>query len=303
MPVKTNFKKAKNKCFAALNVLFTLVTLVAPAQNKKTPVKTIPVLTLQKKLPADSNRYTNLVYPDLLKGNEEHTIDYIKNFSNNRRNYLIRMHTKGQNFFPKTSSILKKYSLPEELKILLILESAYNGNAVSKAGAVGYWQIMDEVAREYGMKYIARGSAASKSKLIKRNKSKGQKPQKSVAKLKDDRKNFIMATHTAARYLHDRSRNLAANWLLVVASYNCGIGNVWNAMKRSGKTDPSFWDIKRYLPLETRNYVMNFITLNVIFHNYEMFAKKELSFVSYKKILIADKKTLIADEPPQYSDR
>jgi hypothetical protein len=49
-------------------------------------------------------------------------------------------------------------------------------------------------------------------------------------------------------------------------------------MQRSGKKSPTFWDIKKYLPAETRSYVMNFIALNVIFHNYEKFASNNLTF-------------------------
>jgi len=65
---------------------------------------------------------------------------------------------------------------------------------------------------------------------------------------------------------------------LMVASYNAGLGNVKKAMKKYGKPDADFWDIKKYLPAETRNFVMNFITLNVIFENYEKFVKKQLVF-------------------------
>jgi hypothetical protein len=64
----------------------------------------------------------------------------------------------------------------------------------------------------------------------------------------------------------------------MVASYNCGVGNVWEAMKKTGKADPDFWDIKAYLPAETQAYVMNFITLNVVFNNYEKFANNSLLF-------------------------
>ena len=68
----------------------------------------------------------------------------------------------------------------------------------------------------------------------------------------------------------------------MVASYNCGVGNVWEAMKKTGKAEPDFWDIKDYLPAETRAYVMNFITLNVIFHNYEKFENNTLLFSPVK---------------------
>jgi hypothetical protein len=64
----------------------------------------------------------------------------------------------------------------------------------------------------------------------------------------------------------------------MVASYNWGIGNVRNAMKKTGKSNPDFWDIKKYLPSETRSYVMNFIALNVVFENYDKFMKNQMVF-------------------------
>lgn len=225
-------------------------------------------------------RESNVIFPAILKGNEEESMAYIENFSSRRKAYVVRMYKKGKILLPKTASIFKKYDLPEELKLLLPLESAYNANAVSKAGAVGYWQIMDEVAKEYGMQYVSQQSVSEKR--LHRAKGKSSKRMKLKAKQKDDRKHFIKSTTIAARYLKCRRLNLDDNWLLVVASYNCGVGNVWSAMERSGKDNPSFWDIKKYLPVETRAYVMNFIAMNVIFSNYENFVKNKLIFKTVK---------------------
>lgn len=218
----------------------------------------------------------NVVYPEVLTGNEEQTLLYIEKFAANRRAYLIRTYNRSKKYFPSASKVLAKHKLPHELKVLLALESAFNGNAVSKAGAVGYWQIMDEVAKEYGLKYVPQQKAVAKIKISKTNTAKKTVAAKPV--VKDDRKNFTKSTYAAARYLKDRSRNLDNDLLLMVASYNCGVGNVWEAMKKTGKAEPDFWDIKSYLPAETQAYVMNFITLNVIFSNYEKFENNNLLF-------------------------
>jgi membrane-bound lytic murein transglycosylase D len=244
-----------------------------------TTCKIVLASLLNKKKQQSFARESNIVFPAILKGNEEESMEYIENFSSRRKAYLERMYKKGKIFLPKAVTIFKKYNLPQELKILVALESAYNPNAVSKAGAVGYWQIMDEVAKEYGMNYTKYETAAAKRHS---SKHRTTKKVKAKAKQKDDRMNFMKSTITAARYLHARRLNLDDNWLLVVASYNCGVGNVWSAMERSGKTNPSFWDIKKYLPAETRAYVMNFITLNVIFSNYENFKKNKLIFKPVK---------------------
>jgi membrane-bound lytic murein transglycosylase D len=224
----------------------------------------------------------NVVFPEILKGNEEKSATYISSFSDQRRGYLQSMRIKSKKMLPQVNAVLKKYDLPEELAVLMLLESAGDANAISKAGAVGYWQFMDEVAKEYGLKCVQRLSKEEKKKMLRKNARKAKIYFRALAKQKDDRKNFTKSTLAAARYLHDRSLNLDNNWLLVVASYNCGVGNVWNAMEKSGKTSPTFWDVKKFLPAETQAYVMNFITLNVIFNNYDRFANNSLSFTPVK---------------------
>jgi membrane-bound lytic murein transglycosylase MltF len=126
---------------------------------------------------------------------------------------------------------------------------------------------------------------AAKEEAIVKTKASSKKEKAVKVKVKkvvDDRKNFNLSTKAAALYFRDCYRNLKGDWLLTVASYNCGIGNVWQAMKACGKTDPDFWDIKNYLPAETRAYVMNFIAMNVIFNNYDAFLKNTLRFESVK---------------------
>lgn len=249
--------------------------------SKKTPLTLyaifilllhFPNFLLAQKTKTKSVNYVtvpaNVSYPTVLKGNEGASKDYVEKFAKGRKDYVIRMHKKGATNFPKIVTTFKKYNLAEEYRVLIALESAFNGDAVSPVGAVGYWQLMDGVAKEYGINYIPRNSKESSSK----------KP------LVDDRKNFNKSTIVAAKYLRDRTRNLKNNILLIVASYNCGIGNVWKAMKKTGKTNPTFWDVKQYLPMETRNYVMNFISLNVLFHNYNKLIENNLTFNPTKKI-------------------
>jgi len=258
----------------------------ASAQNRPDTSKKLVLAYLQKKtLSSYIIRKPNVIFPDILKGSEEQVKAYIEEFGNKRRDYVTSMYAKGKNFLAQAEKILKQYDIPTELKVLLALESAYDGNAVSRAGAVGYWQITDDVAGEYGIRYVSRPSAAEKVKL---SNLRGTKAHHRTTKLKDDRKNFTIATQTAARYLRDRGRKLDAKWLMVVASYNCGLGRVFKAIKKSGKSNPDFWDIKKYLPAETNSYVMNFITLNVIFDNYDLFARNKLSFASEKIMLPAD---------------
>ncbi|MEO9211244.1 MAG: hypothetical protein ABI208_09095, partial [Ginsengibacter sp.] len=76
--------------------------------------------------------------------------------------------------------------------------------------------------------------------------------------------------------------------LLTVAAYNCGQGRVRLAIKKSGIKNPDYWDIKEFLPKETKRFVMNFVSLNVIQANYDKFLNKNLDFTAPELIQLAD---------------
>ena len=286
MVILKNINTSIKTCFILFSIILFCLHLSLFAQIKDTSTLLL-ASTQTKSAPFYFIQQPNVIFPEILKGNEINASEYVASFCNKKRNYLIDIFNKGKNMLPKIKAILKKNNLPEELGVLMLLESACNGNAVSKAGAVGYWQIMDVVAKEYGLKYVPRLCAEEKKKLTLLDAKTTAVFFKTRAKLKDDRKNFSKSTLTAARFLQNNSSYLNNNWLLIVASYNCGIGNVRKAMKKSGKNNPGFWDVKKFLPSETQAYVMNFITLNVIYHNYEKFSANNLNFTAVK-ILIPD---------------
>ncbi len=248
-------------CFVAV-FLVGVKNLAAHILDADT-TKLIASLTLKHKSSDNFVENNNAKYPESLSEHRDQTLDYIKNYSNKQREYLMGIYQQGQKYFPKVAEILKQYKLPEELKVLIALESGFNANAVSKAGAVGYWQIMDAVAKEYGLN------------ISSLNTSKHKK--------KDERKNIDKSTLAAAKYFRDLQSNLNSDLLLMVASYNCGAGKVRSAIRKSGNREAGFWDVKNYLPAETRKYVMNFIALNVVFENFEKFSKNQLVFLPFTK--------------------
>ena len=282
--IKKGITRFKTAVFITSIIFFISHSANLFAQNKDTSILLLASAIIKNEA-LFFIKQPNVIFPEILKGNEANASDYIAAYSAKKRNYLLQIFKKGKDILPKVNAILKKNNLPKELGILMLLESDCNANALSKAGAVGYWQIMDVVAKEYGLKYVPRISSEEKKKLFALDAKKASSFFKARAKLKDDRKNFNRSTLTAARYLQDRRQNLDDDWLLVVASYNCGLGNVRKAIRKSGKINPGFWEIKRFLPSETQAYVMNFITLNVISHNYEKFYDNNLNF-SPVKILI-----------------
>ena len=275
----------------AIILVLTAIFILPSYASNDTLKKTTMVASAS--VPAANIRMANVVFPGVLEKDAEKAISYMEKFSVNRRAYIIRMYNKSKRFFPKIHSILKKYDVPPEFAVLMALESAFNPNAVSKAGAVGYWQIMDEVAKEYGLRIVEdQHLKKAGAKTVAKKSTSAKKPV-----VVDDRKNFTRSTYTAAKYLKARMRNLNNNWLLIAASYNWGVGNVWNAMAASGKKNPTYWDIQHRLPSETKSYVMNFITLNVIFKNYDKFINNSLRFKGEKPAIDlqkAEKETAVA---------
>ena len=135
-------------------------------------------------------------------------------------------------YFPMYEEILDKEGLPLEFKYLSIIESALNPVAVSRVGATGLWQFMYSTGILYDLK---------------------------VNSYTDDRRDPVKSTYAACKYFKDMY-SIYGDWLLVIASYNCGAGNVNKAIKRSGGKK-NFWEIMQFLPAETRSYVPAFIAV------------------------------------------
>jgi len=156
-------------------------------------------------------------------------IDYVQDFMIRNRKEMDDMKSWGRPYFNLIDGILVQYGLPSELKYLAVIESNLKPTALSWAGAVGPWQLMPATARLLGLK---------------------------VNRKVDERKNYYKSTKAAAIYLRDLYTELG-DWLLVIAAYNGGTGNVYKAMKKSHSKD--FWNLQYYLPAESRNHVKKFI--------------------------------------------
>lgn len=174
--------------------------------------------------------------------NNESVQNYINKFSaNNYRFHLSKMLGLSTYYFPIFERALKETGVPLEIKYLTIIESSLDPHAVSRMGATGPWQFMYATAKEFGL---------------------------TIDSYIDERKDPISASYAAANYLKS-AYDSYKDWLLAIASYNCGQGNVNRAIKRSGLENPSFWDIQHLLPGETRNYVPAFIAMCHVLSNHK----------------------------------
>lgn len=163
---------------------------------------------------------------------------YIDLYTQRRRKLASKVLTWSKYYFPQFEQALDKAGMPIELKYLAVIESALNPMATSPVGAAGMWQFMAPTARIYGLK---------------------------TGSYYDERRDVSKSTEAAIKYLANSYR-IYGDWLLVIASYNCGPGNVNKAIRKAGGVK-NFWAIQRYLPSETRGYVPAFVAA-AYFMNY-----------------------------------
>jgi len=161
--------------------------------------------------------------------------DFINLYAVKKRDLTSRVLGLTQVYFPMIEQDLDMYDIPQEMKYLAIVESALNANARSRAGASGLWQFMLGTGKMYDL---------------------------NVSSYVDDRLDPYKATGAACRHFNDLYRTYH-DWLLVLAAYNSGAGNVNKAIRRSGGK-MNFWEIRNYLPRETRDYVPAFIAVNYV---------------------------------------
>jgi membrane-bound lytic murein transglycosylase D len=174
-------------------------------------------------------------------GMNDYTMDFVRKYMESHKKTLAVVDSRSKTKFSMMDNVFQKNNLPHQLKYLAVIESALNNNAVSPVGAVGPWQFMSETGRLMGL---------------------------TVNGKRDDRTDWFKSTTAAAKYLNYLYAEMQ-DWLLVIASYNCGPTPVKRAIEKTGSRN--FWDIKPYLPRETQGHVMAFIATASIFENMKKF--------------------------------
>ncbi len=161
---------------------------------------------------------------------------FIRLYLKTKKDDFSNLMDRANYYFPIFEEALDKYNIPMEIKYLAVVESALKPTARSRAGAKGLWQFMYHTGKEYGLK---------------------------INSYIDERTDPIKATEAACKYLkklYDRF----GDWDLALAAYNAGPGNVSKAIRRSGGKR-NYWNIRQYLPAETRGYVPAFYTTLYLF--------------------------------------
>ncbi|MCL2329195.1 MAG: transglycosylase SLT domain-containing protein [Bacteroidetes bacterium] len=164
---------------------------------------------------------------------------YINVYAFKRRNQVEIMMGLAEFYFPIFEEVFERYNVPQELKYLAVIESALNPRATSPMGAAGLWQFMPATGKIYNLE---------------------------INSFIDDRRDPMKSTVAAAQYLGVLYR-MFDDWILAIAAYNCGPGNVRKAITRAGGKN-NFWDIYNHLPKETRGYVPAYIAAYYVFEHH-----------------------------------
>jgi membrane-bound lytic murein transglycosylase D len=160
------------------------------------------------------------------------------NWYKRHQGYLDRMTDRARRYMFYIAEQIEVRNVPGELALLPIVESAFDPFAYSHGRASGVWQFIPSTGRDFGLKQDW---------------------------WYDGRRDIRASTVAALKYLEALQREFKGDWLLALASYNTGAGNVRKAIrknKRRGKpTD--FWSLD--LPRETKAYVPKLIALAKLF--------------------------------------
>lgn len=163
---------------------------------------------------------------------DKHLTQYLRHPS-----YIQRVAERGNEYLYHIVSELEARDMPLELALLPIVESAFDPFAYSPGRASGMWQFIPSTGTHFGLKQNW---------------------------WYDGRRDVLASTDAALTYLSQLYKRFDEDWLLALAAYNAGGGNVSKAIranKEQGKpTD--FWSLD--LPQETRAYVPRLLAISKI---------------------------------------
>jgi membrane-bound lytic murein transglycosylase D len=158
--------------------------------------------------------------------------------------YLRRVFDRASRYLYHIVEELQARDMPLDLALLPIVESAFDPFAYSHGRAAGLWQIIPGTGKRLGL---------------------------AQNWWYDARRDVIESTRAALDYLQQLHAQFNGDWLLAIAGYNSGEGNVARALRRAAaeKRPTDFWGIRNYLPAETRTYVPRLLAIRDVIANPE----------------------------------
>ncbi|WP_229379925.1 lytic transglycosylase domain-containing protein [Fibrella forsythiae] len=176
-------------------------------------------------------------------------------------------------YFAVIEPILAKHHIPNDFKYMPLIESNWKADAVSSAGAVGYWQFMDDTAKDMNLR-IEPGN--------------------------DERMDLVKSTEAACRYLNALHKRLGS-WTLAAAAYNGGMGMVEKKMIRQATR--SYYEMA--MNEETGYYLYRMLAMKELMQNPGRYAGMNAGMLAYaddpyeRELQQARRMGWIVDEDPE----
>jgi len=154
--------------------------------------------------------------------------------------YLARIQQRAEPYLHLILDEIEAKNIPGELALLPVVESAFRPEAYSKSDASGLWQFIPATGRLFGLKQNS---------------------------WYDGRRDVYASTQAATTFLKQLSETFNGDWMLALASYNYGKGNIWKAIERNEDMGlpTDYWSLS--LPEETTNYVPRLLAVAKLFAN------------------------------------
>ena len=247
-------QKSRVRLACCLLVLLSIVAGCSRNEVKKGPnipdsaeAESTQGKAARKKKPSRGSQYDTLwdrlfaLYA--LPRIEHPDIDRELNWFANHPGYLERAQNRAEPFLYSIVKLVETKNVPGEIALLPIVESAFQPHVVSPARAAGIWQFIPSTGHNYGLKH---------------------------SHSYDGRRDIYASTKAAIKYLTKLHGDFG-DWLLAIAAYNCGEGNVSRAVKRNlaQGLPTDFWSLN--LPQETRAYVPRLIAVARLFADAEKY--------------------------------
>lgn len=147
---------------------------------------------------------------------------------------MLLLLKRANKWFPKIEAILKEEGIPEDFKFLAVIESGLE-NVRSPRGAKGFWQLMPNTAKEYGLE---------------------------VNINVDERYHIEKSTRVACKYIM-KAKERFGSWTLAAASYNRGIYGIDRLLEKQQVDD--YYEL--LLNNETSRYVFRILAVKEIMTN------------------------------------
>ncbi|MBY4677254.1 LysM peptidoglycan-binding domain-containing protein [Marinobacterium arenosum] len=158
--------------------------------------------------------------------------------------YINRVADRASRYYHHIINEVIARDMPAELALLPIVESAFDPFAYSHGRAAGPWQFIPGTGKRFGLRQ---------------------------GWWYDGRRDVVASTRAALDYLDLLQKRYDGDWLLALAAYNAGEGNVDRAVKRNRRAGKptDFWSLK--LPKETQAYVPKLLAVAKLFNEPERY--------------------------------